>query len=126
MAILERNYEVDQSESFEQFRGVVKDLDQEVRQHNQFQVFKRILTHHLQRLELAQLHYLYKKFPTFDWALERFTNIKERLDQLNLSEEVELGFFFQLVRKNIYFFVYVNLSIFPFSPFVKADRIYGN
>lgn len=105
MAILERNYEVDQSESFEQFRGVVKDLDQDVRQHNEFQAFKQRLTHHLQRLELAQLHYLYQKFPTFDWALERFMNIKEMLDQLNLSEEVELVFFSTSQKNYLLFYL---------------------
>ncbi|KAM3249031.1 hypothetical protein P3L10_010800 [Capsicum annuum] len=89
MRILDETYEVDRDLPFEQLKVVGKDLDEVVRQHGEFQSFEKQTIDQLDRLEMAQLYYLYQKFPSFDWARQKFESIKKKL-QLNYSSEEQI------------------------------------
>ncbi|PHT85891.1 hypothetical protein T459_07997 [Capsicum annuum] len=85
----DETYEVDRDLPFEQLKVVGKDLDEVVRQHGEFQSFEKQTIDQLDRLEMAQLYYLYQKFPSFDWARQKFESIKKKL-QLNYSSEEQI------------------------------------
>ncbi|KAF3612300.1 hypothetical protein FXO37_36843 [Capsicum annuum] len=87
MRILDETYEVDRDLPFEQLKVVGKDLDEVVRQHGEFQSFEKQTIDQLDRLEMAQLYYLYQKFPSFDWARQKFESIKKKLQQWSLKED---------------------------------------
>lgn len=117
MRILDETYEVDRDLPFEQLKVVGKDLDEVVRQHGEFQSFEKQTIDQLDRLEMAQLYYLYQKFPSFDWARQKFESIKKKL-QLNYSSE-EVVYFF-LIFKNYFTFLsnLLHLFIIPFHFFL--------
>jgi len=79
---------VDQHRLVEQLKDLVaRDIDQTARQHSKFESFKKDVMHLLEELELSMLYYLYKGCPSFDWASERFENLKEGLNLIDITEE---------------------------------------
>ncbi|KAL3365608.1 hypothetical protein AABB24_010631 [Solanum stoloniferum] len=88
LEILRKFCLVDQHRLVEQLKDLVaRDIDQTARQHSKFESFKKDVMHLLEELELSMLYYLYKRCPSFDWASERFENLKEGLNLIDITEE---------------------------------------